>query len=109
MICKGQFWRKLLVLNIVAYLLKARTVEPEKQPLLADGSETTFVARKWVDEHVPAATDTNATIEVLLETVFSTRSLQRSYNEDNWGIRVSSVRECAKKSQLEGSRHSERA
>jgi hypothetical protein len=25
---------------IVAYLLKARTVEPEKQPLLANGSET---------------------------------------------------------------------
>jgi hypothetical protein len=32
--------------NIVAYLLKARIVEPEKQPLLADGSETTFVSRQ---------------------------------------------------------------
>jgi hypothetical protein len=29
--------------HIVAYLLKARTVEPEKQPLLANGSETTFI------------------------------------------------------------------
>jgi hypothetical protein len=29
----------------VAYLLKARTVEPEKQPLLANRSETTFVPR----------------------------------------------------------------
>jgi hypothetical protein len=28
----------------VAYLLKARTVAPEKQPLLANGSETTFVS-----------------------------------------------------------------
>jgi hypothetical protein len=28
--------------HIVAYLLKARTVEPEKQPLLGNGSETTF-------------------------------------------------------------------
>jgi hypothetical protein len=28
--------------DIVAYSLKARTVEPEKQPLLANGSETTF-------------------------------------------------------------------
>jgi hypothetical protein len=32
--------------NNVAYLLKARTVEPEKQPLLANGSETTFVSRQ---------------------------------------------------------------
>jgi hypothetical protein len=35
-------------LHIVAYLLKVRTgiVEPEKQPLLANGSETTFVSRQ---------------------------------------------------------------
>jgi hypothetical protein len=30
----------------VAHLLKARTVESEKQPLLAKGSETTFVSRQ---------------------------------------------------------------
>jgi hypothetical protein len=30
----------------VAYLLKARTVEPEKQPLLGNGYETTFVSRQ---------------------------------------------------------------
>jgi hypothetical protein len=30
-------------ISTVAYLLKARTVEPEKQPLLVNGSETTFV------------------------------------------------------------------
>jgi hypothetical protein len=28
------------------YLLKARIVEQEKQPLLANGSETTFVSRQ---------------------------------------------------------------
>jgi hypothetical protein len=28
-------------------LLKARIVEPEKQPLLANGSETSFVSRQW--------------------------------------------------------------
>jgi hypothetical protein len=28
----------------VTYLLEAKTVEPEKQPLLANGSETTFVS-----------------------------------------------------------------
>jgi hypothetical protein len=28
----------------MAYLVKTRTVEPEKQPLLANGSEATFVS-----------------------------------------------------------------
>jgi hypothetical protein len=32
---------------IVAYLLEARTVEREKPPLLANGSETAFVTRQW--------------------------------------------------------------
>jgi hypothetical protein len=32
------------VINIMQYLLKARTVEPEKQPLLTNGSETIFVS-----------------------------------------------------------------
>jgi hypothetical protein len=35
------------VKNTVAYFLDARTVESEKQPLLANGSETTFVSRQW--------------------------------------------------------------
>jgi hypothetical protein len=52
--------------NIVVYVLKARTVEPEKQPLLGNGSETTFVSRQRLGKHVPAAMDTHATIEVLL-------------------------------------------
>jgi hypothetical protein len=87
----------------VEYLLKARTVEPEKQPLLANGSETTFVARQRLGKHVPAATDTHSTIEVLLETVFSTRFVLRCYKEYIWGNRVSSVRESVKKRvQLEG-------
>jgi hypothetical protein len=38
-------WVALLVRNVV-YLLKARTVEPEKQTLLANGSKTTFVSRQ---------------------------------------------------------------
>jgi hypothetical protein len=32
--------------HIVAYLLKAKTVKPEKQHLLTNGSETTFVYRQ---------------------------------------------------------------
>jgi hypothetical protein len=59
----------------VADLLKPRTVEPKKQPLLANGSETTFVSRQLLDKHVPASTDTHASIEVLLETVFYIRSV----------------------------------
>jgi hypothetical protein len=47
----------------VAYLLKARTVEPEKQPLLAKGSEIIFVSRQRLGQHFPAATDTHATEE----------------------------------------------
>jgi hypothetical protein len=35
-------------ITIVAYLLKTRTVEPEKQLLLANGSETTFISRQWL-------------------------------------------------------------
>jgi hypothetical protein len=82
-----------MVAIIMVYLLKARTVEPEKQPLLANGSETTFVCRQRLGKHVPAATDT---IEILLETVFSTRSVQRGYKEENLGNRVSCVREVVK-------------
>jgi hypothetical protein len=82
---------------VVADLLKTRTVEPEKQPLLANGSEATFVSRQRLGKHIPAATDTHATIEVLLETVFFTRSEQRSYKKDNWGNRVSSVRQSVKR------------
>jgi hypothetical protein len=32
--------------NPRAYLLKARTVKPEKQPFLANDSEATFVSRQ---------------------------------------------------------------
>jgi hypothetical protein len=88
---KGSSARSQAIYNlcIVEYLLKAKTLEPEKQPLLANGLETTFVSRQRLGKHVPAATDMHATIEVLLEMVLSTRSVQRSYKEDTWGNRVS--------------------
>jgi hypothetical protein len=56
----------------VTYLLKAKSVEPEKQLLLVNGPETIFVSRQRLGKHVPAASDTHATVEVLLEKVFST-------------------------------------
>jgi hypothetical protein len=80
-------------LRTVACLLKARTVEPDKQLLLANGSETTFVSRQRLRKHVPAAMDMHAIIKILLETVFSTRSVQCGYKEDKWGNRVSFLRE----------------
>jgi hypothetical protein len=98
----------------VTYLLEARTVEPEKQPLLANGSETTFVSRQWIGKRDPAATDTHVSTEAPLEIVFCTRSVQKSYRKNNLGNRVSSVREGVKKTdkekrQLDGSSRSERA
>jgi hypothetical protein len=42
----------------VTYLLKVRTVEPEKEPLLANVSKTTSVSRQRLGKHVPATTDT---------------------------------------------------
>jgi hypothetical protein len=48
--------------NNVAYLLKVRTVAPDEQPLLANGSETTFVSKQRLGKHVPAATVRHATV-----------------------------------------------
>jgi hypothetical protein len=41
-------------------------------------------ARVRLSKHVPAATDKHATIEELLETMFSTQPAQRGYKEENW-------------------------
>jgi hypothetical protein len=43
----------------------------------------TVCARQWLSSrHVIATTDMHATIEELLETLFSVRSVPRIYNED---------------------------
>jgi hypothetical protein len=49
------------------------------------------VSRQLIGNQVPAATNTHTTIKLLLETVFSARSGQNSYKEDNLGDPVSSV------------------
>jgi hypothetical protein len=47
--------------------------------LLRNGSANTPVARQWLSgRHVTAATDTNATLEELLEAVFSVRFVRTS-------------------------------
>jgi hypothetical protein len=68
--------------------MKARTVEPEKQTLLANGSETTFTARQrihneqytrpllgnaFTNKHVPTET-TSSTKGELLEAVLNVAS-----------------------------------
>jgi hypothetical protein len=51
-----------------AYLLKTRTVEPEKLLLLGNGFANTPVAGKWFSSrHMIAARDSHATIEEVLE------------------------------------------
>jgi hypothetical protein len=44
--------------------------------------QTKIVARKWLSDHVIIPADTNATIEELLDSVFSMRSAQTLYNEE---------------------------
>lgn len=41
------------------------------------------VSRKRLRKHIPAATDMQATTEVLLEMVSSTWSVQKGYKENN--------------------------
>jgi hypothetical protein len=47
------------------------------------------ISRQRIGKHVPTATNTNTTIALLLETVFSTPSVQSRYKEDNWSDPVS--------------------
>jgi hypothetical protein len=58
-----------------------------REPLLCNNHEisnyTRAVSRQWLGKQVPVATDTHATIEVLLETPFYTRSVQMGHKE-NW-------------------------
>jgi hypothetical protein len=41
------------------------------------------IYRERFSKHVPIATDMYATIEVLLESVFSAQPMQRGYKDDN--------------------------
>jgi hypothetical protein len=44
--------------------------------------EETSIARQRIGKHVPATTNTQATTEEILETVFSVGFASRIYNED---------------------------
>jgi hypothetical protein len=74
--------------SAVAYLLKARTAEPEKQPLLVNGSETSFVSRQQLQNR--QQDNVVARQQVLNEqqlnsnrgTVFSVTSMLRHYYQN---------------------------
>jgi hypothetical protein len=106
---------------IVVYLLKARTVEPEKQPLLAKDSETNIrfqaTAANMTTEGRPLLgsrflisknrqpllgndsinTFPRQRTRIREWKMLSARALPKSYKEDNWGNQVSSLREAVKR------------
>jgi hypothetical protein len=47
------------------------------------------VSRQRIGKHVPAVMNTNMTIQLPLETVFSTSSVESGYKKENWGNPVS--------------------
>jgi hypothetical protein len=67
---------------------QARSRKTEKQPMLVNSSERTFISRQWLGKHIPVAMDMHATIEVLLEMVFFVWSVLRCYKQ---GPRLSLV------------------
>jgi hypothetical protein len=54
---------------------QARNRETEKEPLLVNSSERTFISKQWLGKHIPVAMDMCATIKVLLEMVEMVRGL----------------------------------
>jgi hypothetical protein len=47
------------------------------------------ISRQQIIKHFASATNTHKTMELLLERVFSTWSVQSGYKEGNWGDPVS--------------------
>jgi hypothetical protein len=120
--------RRVRKYNTVVYLLKARTVEPQQQPLLVNDSETTFISshgRETDDGTTSVATQKIVNRQPLLGNGLINKfqrqriCMQQMKGvvcagcavelQDHWGNQVSSAPEAMeKKSQLEGSSHSER-
>jgi hypothetical protein len=75
--------------HIVTYLLKARTVEPEKQPLLVNGSEIIFLSRQRLGKHIRIGLQQ---YRYCWKRCFLRWSVPRRYKEENCGNRVSNPR-----------------
>jgi hypothetical protein len=71
-------------------LLRARTVEPDKELLLWNSSATTPIAGQWFSMcHVITIRDARAAIEDPLAAVFSVQSVSRLYNKGQLPLRDS--------------------
>jgi hypothetical protein len=57
--------------------------------------EETSIASQRLGKHVPAATNMQATLDVLLETMFSIRSVQSGYKRRELRLGISVVNKCA--------------
>jgi hypothetical protein len=69
---------------VLSWLAQSRNAEPLLRNYREISKYARVVSRQRLGKNVPAVTDTHATIEVLLETLFSTSSEQRSCKGDNW-------------------------
>jgi hypothetical protein len=65
----------IIIKYILTCPLKGRIAEPEETAIAA-------IARELLGKHASTVTDTHATIEELLEAMFSVCSAPRLYNED---------------------------
>jgi hypothetical protein len=78
----------------VARLLKDVSVKLVETAVARERLCKHALARQWLSiRHVIAATVTHAIMEVLLEVVFSVRSVQRLYNENHLPLPVERERE----------------
>jgi hypothetical protein len=70
--------------NIVTSLLKSGIVKPADRVVVRELLCKHALCRQWlISRHMSAATDTHATVEDMLEAVFSVWPVPRLYNEDH--------------------------
>jgi hypothetical protein len=79
---------KLLFLKLSHVVLYVRSNEARAHTYYVCWLEVSIVqcraiSRQRLSKHFPATMDTYAIIEVRLEIIFSTRSVRRSYKEEN--------------------------
>jgi hypothetical protein len=86
----GTFKLEELMINVVAYWLKARIVEPAATAIARERlCKQMPVARQWLSDcHIIAATIPHATIAELLEVVFTVWFALRLYKEDQLRVQV---------------------
>jgi hypothetical protein len=90
-------------MNVLACLPKARITA--KPAVASEQLCKQTAARRWlISCHVIATTDTHATMEELLDAVFSVRSVPRLYDEDWLKFENSGARERERERESEAER-----